>query len=335
MGPAVSLLIPARNAASTLEEALASVASQTFTEWEALLVDDGSTDETAEIAAVWARRDARFRLLRQEAPTGIVAALNRAVAEARAPILARMDADDISHPERLARQHERLSAGDVHAAGCLVRYFPREQVAGGALRYETWLNSVITPEEHDRDVFVECPLAHPTLMLTAEALRHVGGYRATGWAEDYDLVLRLWEAGYGLAKVPEVLLQWREGAGRASRTRPEYSLDAMVRCRAHYLCRTHLRELPAVIFGAGPVGKSIARALGKEGGRLAAFVEVDARKVGQTIHGVPVLDQQEALGLRGRAFGLAAVGQPGARNELRKLLRSADWIEGVHFRCVA
>lgn len=335
MGPSVSILIPARNAAGTLDEALASVAGQTHPDWEALVVDDGSTDPTAEIAAGWAQRDPRFRLLRHEAPAGIVAALNRAVAEARAPVLARMDADDVSHPDRLARQLARLAQGDVHAVGCRVRYFPREQVAGGALRYEAWLNSVVSPAEHDRDIFVECPLAHPTLLVTAEALRQAGGYRPSGWAEDYDLVLRLWEAGYGMAKVPEVLFEWREGPGRTSRTQPEYSLAAMARCRAHYLRRTHLAEWPAVVFGAGPVGKSIARALLEEGAQLAAFVDLDPRKIGQTVYGVPVLSQAEGLQLRGRAFGLAAVGQPGGREELRNALRAAGWTEGVHFRCVA
>lgn len=335
MAPALTVLIPARDAAATLEEALASVAGQTFTDWEALVVDDGSTDNTAELAEDWAQRDPRFRLLRQATPAGIVDCLNLAAEEARAPVLARMDADDVALPGRFERQLARLAVGDVNAVGCQVRYFPPDQVAGGALRYEAWLNSVITPEEHERDIFVECPLAHPTLMIQADALRFTGGYAARGWPEDYDLLLRLWEAGYGMAKVPEVLLHWREAPGRTSRTQPEYSLEALVRCRAHYLARTHLRELPAVVFGAGPVGKAMSRALQAEGVRLAAFVDVNSRKIGQTIHGVTVLDCWEAFRLRGQAFGVAALGQPGAREALRKALLAADWVEGVHFRCVA
>jgi cellulose synthase/poly-beta-1,6-N-acetylglucosamine synthase-like glycosyltransferase len=335
MGPALSILIPARNAAATLNEALASIASQSFRDWEALVVDDGSTDETAVLIASWTRRDPRFRLLRQDTPSGIVTALNRAAAEAQAPVLARMDADDVSLPTRFERQLARLALGDAQAVGCQVRYFPPDQVAGGALRYEAWLNSVLTPVEHDRDVFVECPLAHPTLMLHAHALRFVGGYQSRGWPEDYDLLLRLWEAGYGMAKVPEVLLHWRESPSRTSRTQPECSLEALVRCRAHYLRRTHLQEVPAVIFGAGRVGKAMARALLAEGVPLTAFVEVDARKVGRTVHGAPVLHWREGFQLRGQAFGVAALGQPGARNELRQALQAAGWVEGVHFRCVA
>src|SRR5687768_4094142 len=97
--PAVSFLIPVRNAAATLDEALASVALQTFGDWEAILVDDGSTDSSAALLEDWTRRDSRFRLLRQPEPLGIVAALNRALEAAAAPVLARMDADDVSLPQ--------------------------------------------------------------------------------------------------------------------------------------------------------------------------------------------------------------------------------------------
>ena len=333
--PKCSILIPARNAAGTVDEALASVAAQTLTDWEAILVDDGSTDETPELLAHWSRRDPRFRVVRNDTPLGIVASLNRAATVATAPLLARMDADDISLPHRLERQVERMAIGDIAAAGCWTRYFPEELVAGGARRYAAWLNSLVTPEEHGRDIFVECPLAHPTLLLRADAFHAVGGYRSHGWAEDYDLLLRLWEAGHGMAKVPEVLLHWREGAGRTSRTHPDYTLDALVRCRAHFLRRTHLRDLPALIFATGPVGKSLARALLAEGAELAAFVDVDPRKIGQTVHGVRVLSLPEALALRGQVFGLTAVGQPGAREELRTALRAAGWEEGFDFRCAA
>src|SRR5688572_21419330 len=147
--PAVSVLIPARNAAATLDEALASMQAQTFRDWEAIVVDDGSTDETPNVVAEWVRRDARFHVLRSGVGQGLVAALNRALGEARAPVVARMDADDVSLPERLDRQLARLEQGDVAAVGCGVRYFPEEQVMDGARRYAAWLNSVVTPEEHE------------------------------------------------------------------------------------------------------------------------------------------------------------------------------------------
>src|SRR3954453_1059263 len=102
--PGVSVLIPARDAAATLDEALASIQAQTFTDWEAIVVDDGSVDETPRLLERWACRDPRFRIVRNPDPLGIVASLNRALESASAPLIARMDADDISLPRRFELQ---------------------------------------------------------------------------------------------------------------------------------------------------------------------------------------------------------------------------------------
>lgn len=334
--PAVSVLIPVRNAAATLDQALGSIRSQTFRDWEAIVVDDGSTDDTRRLLEAWGRRDERFRIIRRRESTGLVPALNHALEMARAPVLARMDADDVSLPRRFELQLGRLREGDVAAVGCRVRYFPDECVADGARRYEEWLNSLTTPEEHERDLFVECPLAHPTMMLDAQAVRKVGGYQDHGWPEDYDLLLRLWQAGYRMAKVPECLFLWREGARRTSRTHPNYSPEAFLRCKAHYLRETQLRgDRKAILFGAGPVGKSVALALAEKGVGVLAFVDVDPKKVGRLVYRIPILDQSEAGRLKGAGYGLVALGQPGARQGARGLLRQAGWVEGEDFRCVA
>ncbi|NIP83227.1 MAG: glycosyltransferase, partial [Gemmatimonadetes bacterium] len=191
---------------------------------------------------------------------GIVAALERARAAARGRYLARMDADDVATPRRLEAQLALM--GDrpgLVACGCGVEYFPREALRDGALRYEAWINSCVTEEEIERAIFVECPLAHPTLFARADAIAAVGGYRDAGWPEDYDLVLRLWAAGGRLGKVPDVLLRWREGPGRLSRTDPRYAPDAFLACKVHHLRRTLLRgRAGVVIWGAGPVGKALS-----------------------------------------------------------------------------
>ena len=318
--PPISVLLPVRDGAETLGEAVASLEAQTDPDFEVLVVDDGSTDDTREILEAWSGRDPRVRVLQQTA-AGIVAALELARGEARGSFLARMDADDVCEPARLARQREFLEAErDLVGCGCFVRYFPRSAVRAGARRYEAWMNGSSSAEEVERDMFVECPLAHPTFFLRSESVQAVGGYRDPGWAEDHDLILRLWEAGGRLAKVPEVLLRWREGEDRLSRVDPTYAPEAFVRCKAHFLRRTLLRDRDGVIvWGAGPVGKTFARELVREGVRLRAFVEVDPRKIGQEIHGAPVLDTESGLTHRD-GLHLAAVGQAGARDTLRGIL---------------
>lgn len=341
----VSVLLPVRDAEEHLPEAIASLEAQTLGNgFEVVAVDDGSTDGTPDQLRAWADRDARVRVVTQPA-LGIVSALERARNEAHGRYLARMDADDVSLPTRLERQLDLLEADpDMVGCGTLVEYFPRERLRDGALRYERWINAAVDPDGIERSIFVECPLAHPTFFLRAEAVEAVGGYRDAGWAEDYDLVLRLWAAGGRFGKVPEVLLRWREGASRLSRTDPRYGSEAFLACKVHWLQRTLLQEgwrpgaRPAgvgtaprgvtrsvVIWGAGPVGKALSKGLRQAGVPLDAFVELDPRKIGQEIHGAPVLDTEAGLSRRG-PLHLAAVGQKGARGNIAGLL------EGVGMR---
>ena len=216
--PDISVILPCYNTAPYLPECIASLEAQTFTNFEVVAVDDGSTDETGAILQQWAARDSRVRVL-TPGRLGLVGALSLAAQNARAELLARMDADDVAMPERLHRQHHLLrEQPHVAACGTAVRYFPREQVRDGARAYEEWLNVLQEPAQLARDIFVECPIAHPTLLMRRAAFAAVGGYQPRGWPEDYDLILRLWSAGFALSNSPEVLLHWRERADRASRS---------------------------------------------------------------------------------------------------------------------
>jgi len=331
--PRVSILLPCRNAEATVDEALRSLQQQTQDDFEIIAVDDGSVDGTAAILRHWASLDGRVRTVRTPA-SGIVAALNTAAAHARGAILARMDADDVAAPERLQRQVALLgeSAG-IAACGTGVRYFPRRALRGGARRYEAWLNGIVSPADVERDLFIECPIAHPTLTMRRTAFEAVGGYRDAGWPEDYDLVLRLWAAGFRLANVAEVLLHWREGRARLSRVDRRYSAGAFRRCKVAFL-HHRVGTRPIVVWGAGPVGKAFARALRAIGTSIAAFVDLDPRKIGQTIHGAPVIEPERITRHRG-AYVLAAVGQPHARTEIRSALRDAGFDEPADCCAVA
>ncbi len=319
----MSVLLPVRDGARSLHGAIESIVSQSLGDLELIVVDDGSTDDTPGTLDEWAGRDPRVRVFRQPA-LGIVAALEAGRARAVGRYLARMDADDVSLPGRLEAQLRLLERrDDLVGCGCGVEYFPNEVVRDGARRYEAWINGVVSPEQIERALFVECPLAHPTFFLRAEAVAAVGGYRAVAWPEDYDLVLRLWAAGGRFGKVPETLLRWREAPARLSRTHARYSPEAFLACKVHHLTRTLLRKgRPVVIWGAGPVGKALSRALRSAGVGLEAFVELDPRKIGQEIHGAPVVDTASGLAMRG-PLHLAAVGQEGARERIVALLEGA------------
>ncbi len=330
--PPVSVLLPIRDAEETLGACLASLSAQSFADHEVVAVDDGSTDATPPILAAAARRDRRLRVVRTP-PRGLVAALNTALDHARGPLLARMDADDVCHPDRLALQVKGLEADPGCAIlGCRVRAVG---AADGMRRYVAWLNSLLTHEDIVRDLLVESPLAHPSVMMRAEALRGLGGYRAFDGPEDYDLWLRAHERGWRFGKRREVLLEWRDRPGRLTRADPRYAPARFQELKLAALGRSALRDgRPVVVWGAGPVGKGWARALRARGHEVSAFVEVDRRKIGQRIHGVRVVDVTAAAGFGGHLH-LAAVGRPGARARIRAAARQLGLREGDDLVAVA
>ena len=334
MAPRVSVLLPVRDAAPTLEDCLGSLAAQTLRDHEVVAVDDGSTDGSGALLARAAERDARVRLLPTE-PRGIVAALNEALALARAPLVARMDADDVAHPERLDRQARRLTddAG-VGILGCRVKLVGGGD-NGGMRAYVEWLNALVEHEAIVRDLYVESPLAHPSVMMRTADLRALGGYRAFDGPEDYDLWLRAHARGLRFAKDTSVLLEWRDRADRLTRRDPRY---APARFRAGTLEARERGPLrarrPVVVWGAGPIGKAWARALAARGHSLAAFVDVDPRKIGRVLHGAPVV-ALDAVPSLGGALHLGAVGQPGARARSRAAAAALGLADGTDLVAVA
>jgi glycosyltransferase involved in cell wall biosynthesis len=325
--PDVSVILPCRNVAPWLPECIESLEAQSLRDYEVLAVDDRSHDDTLHVLRSWAARDDRVRVLQITGAStehGLPRALGIAIAAARAPLLARMDGDDVAEPTRLELQRNFLAdRRGLAACGTAVALFPRSEVAAGYLRYETWLNGLTDSADIWRDLLVECPIAHPTLMIRRSVLSALGGYRDAGWPEDYDLVLRMHAAGMRVGNLDRKLLRWRVRPDRHSLVSERYSPAAFRRCRVHFLRHSFLpASRPLVVWGAGKVGKPLARELIRRGLEVAAFVDLDARKIGQEIHGAPVLDPDGFTALLHEAnpYVLAAVGSPGAREEIRAAL---------------
>ncbi len=150
---ALSVILPCYNAEKTLEETLESLATQTFTNFEVVAVDDGSTDSTGLILEKWRKRDARFTHI-STSHGGVISASNLGMLECCAPYIARMDADDRTRPTRFEKQFTFLEENpDIAVVSCLVEAFPKKDVGGGFQVYIDWLNSLITEEEIKREIF--------------------------------------------------------------------------------------------------------------------------------------------------------------------------------------
>lgn len=324
--------MPCYNASATLDETMQSLLAQRFEDFEVVAVDDGSTDDTRRSLRRWVGEDARVRVLELE-HGGIIEALNAGLTACRGELVARMDADDVADPQRLEKQAAYLDAHpEVGLVGCLVEGFPAEELRDGFRIYIDWLNSLVDDPGIRRELFVESPFAHPSAMYRKALVEGLGGYQEHGWAEDYDLWLRMAEFGVGFAKVPEVLLRWRDHPERLTRRDSRYSLENFLRAKAHYLLRGPLAGRDALlIWGAGMMGRRLSKHLQRGGAPLQAFVEVDAKKIGRTRRGRPILAAEELPEWWERFANpalLVAVGARGARPLIREHLADLSLVEG-------
>jgi glycosyltransferase involved in cell wall biosynthesis len=334
--PEISILMPLYNADSTLPTALKSVLRQSLAEWECIVIDDGSTDASLAVAQAYAARDTRIRVLAR-GHSGIVPALNDGLCECRGQWVARFDADDVMHRQRLAEQRRQLLAHpELSAVGCHVSLFPRARLSPGLRGYAAWLNSLTTAAEVARDRFVECPLAHPTLCVRRSAL-HDFGYRDVPWPEDYDLLLRMFGSGAHLGVVPRRLLAWRDGPARLSRIGPAYTRQQLVQCKAEFLARDWLaRRGQYVLWGYGDTGRTLGRALDTRGKRPTHIIELHPGRLGQRVLGARVITPAELEQIAPRPERIiVSVAGAGPRGEIRESLASMGFVEGRDFVCAA
>jgi len=244
-----------------------------------------------------------------------------------------MDADDVSHPERFALQKSWLDQRpEISAVSCKVRIFPRNGMSEGMRVYETWLNSLTSPEEIAREIFVESPLAHPSVLVRREVLEEAGGYGHRG-PEDYDLWLRLHGRGHRSGKVPRTLFWWMDRPDRISRCSPDYSREAFRRCKARHLAG-RLGPGASVILVGNREAKRMAALLREKGVTVKGFVDIHPNRVGTRRGVTPVFGYQDLARNRPDCLLLAAVGTRGAREEIRRQLTELGFREGEGFLCV-
>ena len=209
--PAISVILPVYNAEAYVREAVESILAQSFTDFELIAINDGSTDGSGAILRELAARDARIMLV--ERPNdGLVSALNEGIKIARADLIARMDADDVSMPERFALQHARMvQEPELAVLGSFFHIMDRD---GCIIRLYDDLP--LTPAEA-RSAVGGFLVAHPAVMMRRDAVLKAGGYRkAFSHAEDYDLWLRMSDLGHAIANLPQPLLNYREHGASVS-----------------------------------------------------------------------------------------------------------------------
>lgn len=327
--PSVSILLPFHREGFWLEEAINSILVQTCSDWELILIANCPDRITLDLAKQLSSRDERILLLREDSP-GIAFALNTGLAAARAPLIARMDADDFSLPERIEKQIRYLeSHPEVDVLGTRTAPHPEGSPGEGFASFMDWQNSIMDPVDHRLQRFIESPIAHPTVMYRKELVKRYGHYLTTGLPEDYELWLRWMDKGAVFSKLPEGLLLWRDHSGRLTRTHPDYTKEAFGRIRSHYLAIELKRILGSrklIVCGADRSCRRKASILTGEGVAVAGFADV----VPRDISGLMFIPASEIIH-DPDLFFLSFVSSRGKAAEMRDFFRKKGMQEGQDF----
>ncbi|HJA93977.1 MAG TPA: glycosyltransferase [Candidatus Eisenbergiella merdipullorum] len=203
-----------------LEAAVRSILNQTITGWELIICDDGSEGEAAENLKRYEKRDGRIRVIRHDTNRGLAATLNTCISQAKGKYIARMDADDISMPDRLERQYQFLEAHPEYAfVGCNAELIDDSGI---------WGMRKMPEKPEKKDFLPFSPFIHPSVMVRREVYLKTGGYyvsKETWRCEDYELFMRLYAQGYRGINMQEILFCYRENKESYERRKFRYRLD--------------------------------------------------------------------------------------------------------------
>jgi len=315
--PTVSVVMSVFNGQAFLSEAIESILGQTFGEFEFVVIDDGSTDKTAEILAQYAARDARIRVLRHD-NKGRAASLNIGIGQAAGKYIARMDADDVAMPHRLAEQIEFM---EEH---------PDVGLLGGAIELISTAGHVIKtvrPPLEDSEIRSTLlrynPIFHPTVVMRKEVALAAGGYRkALLDADDYDLWLRIGERSR-LANLGKTIVQYRIHSDQVSIRNLEHQTQCVLAARAAASLRK--RGMPDPLAEVEEITPQLLEKLG------VTAAETQEALLGAYGYWTEILDRIDSEAALRVIEGLLQL--PGAEKFPRSVLANA-WLKaaGIHYR---
>lgn len=240
--PLISVVMPARNAATTLAESLESLLTQSFKDFELVLVNDGSTDNTLAIADRYAER-LTIRTLDHKRSQGVASSINDGLAASDSEFVARLDSDDLAMPERFERQLDFMRANPrTGVCGSHLLVFSDQYDGRFVLNHPTTSGAIATA------MLQRCAIAHPSVIARRQVFELAGNYdERFDFAEDYELWCRASLLGVQFANIPEPLTHYRKHAGQVSQQKSQLQFERDMAIKNRYMSAFLQGETPGLL----------------------------------------------------------------------------------------
>lgn len=282
--PLISILSPFKDSAEHIKTCIDSIVAQSYSQWELIIVDDHSTDQSPELVKLFAQEDDRILLLKNSG-SGIIQALRLAFEHSSGELITRMDSDDIMAPQKLMVMAQQLQRhGKGHIALGQVKYFCDGTLGNGYKTYEKWLNQLTATGHNFSEIYKECVIPSPCWMVYRDDFTSCGAFSSSTYPEDYDLAFRFYKKGIICLASNEVLHYWRDYETRTSRTDPNYAENHFLTLKIDYFLDLDRKpSRPLVLWSAGFKGKFCAKILKK---KKIPFIWIcnNPKKIGKHIY---------------------------------------------------
>lgn len=275
------------------KECLESILKQTYSNWELILVDDNSSDESTNIALNYSVLDTRIKQVKSEG-NGIIDALITGSKLIKGSFITRMDADDLMRVDKIELMRNRLiDKGNNHVCVGGVKYFSSGKTLGdGYINYAKWLNKLTYNESNFNDIFKECTIPSPCWMLHKKDFTKLNKFNDLTYPEDYDLAFKMNYYNLKVTGVKEEIHFWRDHGKRISRNSTVYQFENFIKLKLKYFISNELQEdQKLILWGAGKKGKKIAKEL-KEKKQSFVWATGNENKKNKIIYDQKVLDEK-------------------------------------------
>jgi glycosyltransferase involved in cell wall biosynthesis len=322
--PLVSIITPFWNEALYINRCLDSIINQSYSNWELILINDGSTDESPDIAKKYEALDIRIKLIHKQ-NSGILASLALGFAKAEGQYITRMDADDEMPINRLELMQSHLfKLGRGNIVSGKIQYISAKPLSKGYQKYQAWINSLNTPEDFKKHLMVECVLPSPAWMMFTQDFQALNYLEPSVYPEDYNFTCKAITQGYQCHSLPHTLLLWREHPNRSSRIQDNYQIEKFWDIRWLYL-NTYLKKfsfqihLPVQIWGTGLIGKRVFKKLQQLGLSPIQWVDIHNSSERKFLYNAPIKHYQEDISWS-NFFTFICVGDAKAKTKIEAYL---------------